>query len=73
MTRKPNELIFISRINRDGSGVMLISESHNILLQQTKYLETMFEMHSLSVTEDTWIACGFNSYVVKLKETKTDF
>jgi hypothetical protein len=30
-------------------------------------MEDMFELNRLSISEDTYIASGFNSFVVKLK------
>lgn len=55
-------LIFVSRINRDGSGVVHVNE------QDVKHCENEnFILNRLSITDDTWIAIGFNSYVVKLK------
>ena len=63
MTKKGKKLIFISQINRDGSGVSEID---------AKYLEMMqaeeFRMHRLSMNEDTYIAFNFNAFVVKLKK-----
>lgn len=62
--RKGSELIFISQIKRDGSGLKKRIGK--------KYLEILhtetFKMNRLSISEDTWIACGFNSFVVKLKK-----
>lgn len=57
-----SELIFISRINRDGSGTTPVTETPDYLLEEN------FVIHSLSITNKTYIACGFNSYVVKLKK-----
>ena len=59
--KKGRELIFISRILRDGSGVepVDVDMSH---LDKTK-----FTMNCLSITKGTWIACEFNSFVVKIK------
>lgn len=60
---KGKELIFISRILRDGSGVEKI-EHHD----QVKHLDDEgFELHCLSISNETYIASGFNSYVVKIK------
>lgn len=55
------DLIFISRIERDGSGVVPVDDD--------KHLQTeKFELNCLSMTKETYIASGFNSYVVKLKK-----
>jgi hypothetical protein len=56
------ELLFISRIKRDGSGVEDCSglNMHNLA-------DTKFEINSLSITEGTFIATEFNAYVVRKK------
>lgn len=53
-----DELDFISRIKRDGSGTVPVKNIPD---------ET-FIMRLLSITEKTWIASGVNSFVVKIKE-----
>ena len=62
MQRFGRELEFINQINSDGSGVTSVDN---------KYLEYIkndrFQLSCLSITEKTWIASGFNSFVVKLK------
>lgn len=56
-----NKLHFISRIKRDGSGV-------EKCITQPKFMDNeSFTVHGLSLTEGTFIAIGFNSYVVKYK------
>lgn len=56
------DLIFISRILRDGSGTELVNDDK-------KYLDDeRFKVLRLSITYDTYIANGFNSFVVKLKK-----
>lgn len=58
-----SELIFISRIKRDGSGVEKVEQP-----DPDSFLgKTNFNMNSLSITNGTYIACEFNSYVVKIK------
>ena len=60
------QLQFISQIKRDGSGVV---DVRGVDLGYTKTLmdaET-FELYPLSKTKGTYIAFGFNAYVVKLK------
>lgn len=59
------DLIFISQINRDGSGVSPVSESYMAFLQSDK-----FTIKTLSFSERTYIASGFNSFVVRLKTNK---
>jgi len=58
MTKKSNELIFISQILRDGSGVIMVDDDGG---------GENYELTRLSITHDTYIASGFNSYVVKIK------
>lgn len=70
MTKKASELIFISRILRDGSGVQQITVEQQKSLETAKYVDEEYELKSLSLSNKTFIASGFNSYVVKLK-TKT--
>ena len=60
MTRKTHELEFISRINRDGSGVSAVD--------QKEILNEDFTLNRLSISEKTYIASGMNSYVVKIKK-----
>lgn len=60
---KGKDLLFISRILRDGSGVEEIRHH-----EQVKHLDdTTIELHCLSISNATYIASGFNSYVVKIK------
>ncbi len=69
MKKKASELEFISQIKRDGSGVTKIKESYtkamqgNILMQNDE-----FKINCLSISEKTFIASGFNSFVVRLKD-----
>jgi hypothetical protein len=55
------DLIFISKIKRDGSGVVKRFDK--------KYLDNdeWYDISSLSLSQGTYIASGFNSYVVRLK------
>jgi len=62
MKLKGKELIFISRILRDGSGVNDCSE-----LDMSNYNEDSFEINCLSITEQTYIATEMNCFVVKIK------
>ena len=65
MELKGSELIFISRIMRDGSATTPVLDDDHLQ-------EEEFEMNCLSLTKNTWIACGFNSYVVKLKNEELE-
>lgn len=60
--RKGSELEFISWINRDGSGTVPITAGMLEAVQG----ET-FRVYGLSLTQATYIAIGFNSFVVRLK------
>lgn len=60
MRKKANQLEFISRINRNGSGVSAVDEK--------EVLNKDFKLNSLSISEKTYIASGMNSYVVKIKK-----
>ncbi|MAO66218.1 MAG: hypothetical protein CL666_14580 [Balneola sp.] len=60
-TATNDELEFISRIKADGSGTEPIDE----LFDPT--WGGPYHLTRLSLSEDTYIASGFNSYVVKLK------
>lgn len=67
MKRKASELIFISRIIRDGSGTIPINEKLQEQLQNDKLVDDKYKINPLSLSNGTYIASGFNSYVVKLK------
>jgi hypothetical protein len=68
MRMKAKELIFISQINRDGSGTTPVSESFlegikgNRLMRDEEY-----DIICLSMSENTYIAHGVNSFVVRIK------
>lgn len=64
-SRLGKHLLFISQINRDGCGVSAVSEETIQAMQNER-----FEINCLSITYGTYIASGFNSYVVKLNEFK---
>jgi len=68
MRKKPHELIFISRIKRDGSGTKKVFKKDIKHLTENKFAANEdYEINTLSMSEKTFIASGFNSYVVKLK------
>ena len=70
------DLKYISLIKRDGSGTIPVgtpwtTKSGHAKTDCTKYMdEDLFEINSLSITEGTYIASGFNSWVVKLKRNE---
>jgi len=67
MKKIAKDLIFISRIKRDGSGTTPVSKDYLQLLCGNSFSPEKFDVHSLSISNDTYIAIGFNSFVVKLK------
>ncbi len=73
---KGKKLKFISLIKRDGSGTVTIGSNWNVDMSIPKVDEMSyedesdFELHILSLTERTFIAHGFNSFVVRLKRDK---
>jgi hypothetical protein len=70
MKKKADELIFISQINRDGSGTMPVRESYlKAMKENTLMKDEDFKLHRLSISEDTYIAFNFNAFVVKLKNS----
>lgn len=73
-TKKGKELEFISWIKRDGTGTIMIGSCEwNSSMDMPKiddmgYVDDEdFNLTGLSLTEKTFIASGFNSFVVKLK------
>jgi SepF-like predicted cell division protein (DUF552 family) len=69
MKKYPHELEFISRIRRDGSGTEKITEEDLKHFEENKFAkEDLYEINVLSMSEKTFIASGFNSYVVKIKQ-----
>lgn len=62
MVKLGKELEFISWIKRDGSGTKMVKKKLIELMQ-----EDTFRVNCLSLTEKTFIASGFNSFVVRLK------
>ena len=65
MKATAHELEFISQIKRDGSGVIEIT---NIDLEYFRIYNDKFDLYCLSITHKTFIAHGFNSFIVKLKK-----
>ena len=61
MKRRGKDLIFISRINSDGSGTESLPEDHYNMDDE------IFDMQRLSISKGTWIAANMSLFVVKLK------
>lgn len=59
------DLEFISWIHRDGSGVTPMAGKDTSIIERVTY-----KLQRLSITEDTYIASAFNSYVVRLKKAE---
>lgn len=57
------KLDFISQICRDGNGTAPIARGYLSILRKQK-----FRISCLSLTQETYIASGFNSFVVRLKK-----
>jgi hypothetical protein len=69
MKKKASELIFISQIKRDGSGLCKINKSYlKEMLENPIMKDELFELRCLSMTEKTYIAFNFNVFLVKLKQ-----
>lgn len=68
------DLDFISWIKRDGSGTIMIgsewdSSKDYPKVDDVSYLDNdLFDLGILSLTNQTFIASGFNSFVVKIKK-----
>ena len=65
MKVKGRDLIFISWVHRNGSGTSDVSTNDMTYLD-----DDTFDLNSLSITNKTYIACEFNSYVVRLRNQK---
>ena len=64
-TAKGKELIFISTISRDGNRTSSLKD-----IDMKHLNETEFNINCLSITNRTYIASEFNSYVVRCKDCK---
>jgi hypothetical protein len=60
---KGNELIFISRIQKNGDNIEVVDNSK----MQDMYGKDNFHLNCLSISSGTYIASGFSTFVVKLK------
>jgi hypothetical protein len=68
MEKLAKELIFISQIKRDGSGTFPVPQNYLDSMLENKFMkDEPFYVRQLSMSEGTYIAMGFNSFVVRLK------
>jgi hypothetical protein len=73
MEKKGKQLKFLSFIKRDGSGTVVCGSPWNDTMGIPKVDDMSYEdnetftLHCLSLSERTFIAHGFNSFVVRLK------
>lgn len=65
MRKKAKKLEFISRIKSDGSGTEPVPK---VLLENKLFLNEKLKITCLSISNKTYIASGFNSFIVKLKK-----
>lgn len=68
MKKKPHELEFISQIKRDGSGTIPVDAETLEGLNSGLSKKDKYKIICLSISEQTYIAHEFNSYVVRLVE-----
>lgn len=57
-------LEFIARIHRDGGGVTPMAGKDTSIIERAVY-----SLQCLSITQGTWIASNFNSYVVRIRDS----
>jgi len=73
MIKLGRELEFISFVKRDGSGTILVGtewspESAYPKTDDVSYLDDeTFTINKISLSEKTFIASGFNTWVVRIK------
>jgi hypothetical protein len=68
MKKLAKELEFISWIKRDGSGTKKVPKSMlKMMLENDLAKDDEFEINALSLSNKTFIASGFNSFVVLIK------
>ena len=67
MERFGCELIVIARIMADGSG--LVSDKKMINIEDNK----LYKLNNLSISNGTFIASGFSTFIVKLKNPPKHF
>lgn len=72
------ELEFISFVKRDGSGTIAVGTEWNEdkaypKIEDVSYLnDELFTLNIISITYRTYIASGFNTWVVKIKDNPLD-
>lgn len=66
MKRYGSELIFISRIKKDGSGTTPVKEGELKYLEENEYANP-YKLQCLSISAGTFLASNGGTYVVKLK------
>lgn len=65
--KKAYQLTFISQIKRDGSGTDPVDKDMLNMMRTNKFSkDDFFKLHTLSLSQRTFIAIGFNSFVVRL-------
>lgn len=67
MKLQGKDLIFVSQIKRDGTGTFSVDESYIEMLK-----DEWFSVRCLSISQSTFIANAFNSFVVRLVEKDFD-
>jgi hypothetical protein len=73
MEYKGKQLEFISFIKRDGTGTVMVGTEWNKdkgypKVDDMSYLDDeIFEVQCLSLSQKTFIASGFNSFVVRIR------
>ena len=65
MKKKGSELEFISQILKDGSRTEKLKDDYVAMMD-----DDVFSLTCLSLTYETYIASGLNSFVVKIKTQK---
>jgi hypothetical protein len=69
MRLEAKNLIFISKIERDGSGIKILTEEEVLNLQENSlWKNELYNLLPLSITLGTYVAQNMNVYVVKLKK-----
>lgn len=63
-TAKAMQLEFIGRIERDGSAIVPMSDNLYAFFEREN---PTFDLHTLSLSQGTYIAFNMNAYIVKLK------
>lgn len=63
---KGDQLEFIGLISRDGKNILPVTES-----VYEDHKDEYYTLNGLSTTHKTFVASGFNTFIVKLKEPGT--